>query len=163
MELDVSEEKTNILNAREERFVLGLVKGKSQRVAYKEAYPSASKWKDSTIDSKACRLFKEDKIRARYDELMEELKQEAMYTKGEAINDLIWIKEKAREDILIRGVKQANTNTFLKAVNELCTIEDLYPKGDKDDNENEKAIASVLKEALGELENDEELEDYEIP
>lgn len=57
-----------MLTDRQERFVLGLIKGKSQRDAYKAAF-STAKMKDKTIDEKACRLFADSKIRARYDEL----------------------------------------------------------------------------------------------
>ncbi len=60
-----------MLTIKQERFVLELVKGKSQRDAYKSSY-SAARMKDSTVDEKACRLFSQDKIRARYEELMKE-------------------------------------------------------------------------------------------
>lgn len=52
---------------RQEKFVQNLVKGMSQRKAYRDAY--GSKAKDTTIDSKASRLLKEDKVRARFDAL----------------------------------------------------------------------------------------------
>lgn len=56
------------LTKKQEAFVQGLIKGKSQREAYKAAY-SAEKMSDSTIDSHASRLLKDDKVRARYDKL----------------------------------------------------------------------------------------------
>ncbi len=58
-----------MLTNKQEKFVQGLVKGKSQRAAYKAAY-NAKNMKDATVDRKACELFKQDKIRARYDELI---------------------------------------------------------------------------------------------
>ena len=45
--------------------------GLSQRKAYRKAYPRSEKWKDSTVDAKACHLEKEGKIVARYNELKE--------------------------------------------------------------------------------------------
>ncbi|UKI57807.1 MAG: terminase small subunit [Clostridium sp.] len=60
-----------MLTAKEEKFVAGLIKGLSQRQAYKKAF--AVKWKDSTIDSKASTLFKSDKVQERYKELLQEV------------------------------------------------------------------------------------------
>lgn len=60
--------KKATLTKKQEIFVQELIKGKSQREAYKKAY-DASKMKDTTIDSKASILFKDEKVRARFDEL----------------------------------------------------------------------------------------------
>lgn len=60
-----------MLTAKQERFVQELVKGKSQREAYKAAY-DADGMLDKTIDSKAYLEFKKEHIRARYDELLKE-------------------------------------------------------------------------------------------
>ena len=43
-------------NPRHEKFVQGLIQGMSQRKAYREAFPAASKWKDTTVDVKASKL-----------------------------------------------------------------------------------------------------------
>lgn len=64
------------LTNKQEKFVLELVQGKSQREAYKAAY-STKNMKDKTIDEKASRLFNEGKIRARYDELIDRVRKEA--------------------------------------------------------------------------------------
>lgn len=64
-----------MLTNKQERFVQELVKGKSQREAYKTAY-DASKMKDSTIDARASALFKQSKVRVRYDELMKPAEDE---------------------------------------------------------------------------------------
>lgn len=77
-----------MLTQKQERFVQELVKGKTQREAYKASY-DASKMKDKTVDEKASRLFKQDKIRARYDELI----KEAMPTK-DAVSMRAFIIEK---------------------------------------------------------------------
>lgn len=63
-----------MLRPKQERYVEELVKGKSQRQAFRIAYPNSQKWKDATVDSKASALFKTDKVLARYKELMEEAK-----------------------------------------------------------------------------------------
>lgn len=59
-------------NARHEQFAQELAKGVSQRKAYRAAFPNAAKWKDTTVDAKACNLAKDDKILTRYRELKEE-------------------------------------------------------------------------------------------
>jgi len=56
------------LTAKQEKFVNGLIKGLSQREAYKQAY-NASKMKDNTIDRKAYEVLKKDYVKARFDEL----------------------------------------------------------------------------------------------
>ncbi len=60
-----------MLTAKQEKFIQELVKGKSQREAYRAAY-SAGRMKEKTIDTHASRLFKKGEIRARYNELMAE-------------------------------------------------------------------------------------------
>jgi len=65
------------LTNKQEKFVQELLTGKSQREAYKIAYPKSEKWTDSAIDSRASRLFKTDKVLTRYNELHDRLIQEA--------------------------------------------------------------------------------------
>ena len=135
------------LTVKQEIFVQRLIEGNSQREAYKFAY-NCEKMKNESIDVEASKLFNTPKILQRYQELLEEHKQKALYTREEAVNDLVWIKEKAREDIEYRGLKQANGSHFLKSVNELCLLEDLYPSKEENRKDNEEDIAKVLKEAL---------------
>ena len=121
------------LTQRQEKFVRALIAGKSQRQAYKEAY-NAAKMKDETIDTRACELLKNSKVKARYNELLEEHKNKALYTREEMVNDLIWIKEKAKEDIKNpkKGLKQANGTIFINAIKELGELNELYPSKKQD-------------------------------
>lgn len=57
-----------MLTAKQEKFVQGLIEGKSQREAYKAAY-DAERMKDSTIDDTASKLLKKPEIAHRYKEL----------------------------------------------------------------------------------------------
>ena len=139
------------LTSKQEKVIQALVAGKSQRQAYKEAY-NATKMKDKTIDERASVLFKNDKIKTRYNELLEEHKNKALYTRENAVNDLIWIKEEAKEDILKNGIRQANSTTYVNSIKELSTLNDLYPdKKNKADDTKEKDIAKVLKEAFEDI------------
>ena len=64
------------LTDSQEKFVQELIKGKSQREAYRIAYPNC-KATDKTVDEKASRLLTKDKVRTRYDEIHDRLIQEA--------------------------------------------------------------------------------------
>lgn len=64
------------LTDNQERFVQELIKGKSQREAYRIAYPNC-KAMDKTVDEYACRLMTNSKVLARYKELHDRLIQEA--------------------------------------------------------------------------------------
>ena len=140
------------LTPKQEKFIQGIVSGKlSQREAYKQAY-NATKMKDETIDKKASILFSKGEIRGRYEQLISEYSKEAIYKRLNAEEDLIWIKEEARNSIIKKGLNQGNGTIYINSVKELCALNDLYPdKKAKDDDKQEKDIAKVLKEALGDL------------
>ena len=123
------------LTTKQELFIQGLIKGYSQREAYKMAY-EADNMKNETIDSKASILFKTEKIRARYEELKNELKEKAFYTVEKANDDLNWIKLKAKEDIEAKGIKQANANTYLGAVKQQIELNGITIKEAKKDIDN---------------------------
>ena len=61
-----------MLTEKQEKFVIELLKGKSQREAYKASY-NAANMKDKTIDDKASLLWRKEEIRARYEELRGEM------------------------------------------------------------------------------------------
>jgi len=65
------------LTNKQEKFVEELIKGKSQREAYKLAGYKTDKMADKTIDEAASRLFKNSKVLARYEELRARLVKEA--------------------------------------------------------------------------------------
>ena len=123
------------LTTKQELFIQGLIKGYSQREAYKMAY-EADNMKNESIDVKASNLFKQDKIRLRYEELKNELKEKAFYTVEKANDDLNWIKLKAKEDIEYRGIKQANATTYLGAVKQQIDLNGITIKEAKEDIDN---------------------------
>ena len=123
------------LTVKQEIFVQRLIEGYSQREAYKFAY-DCDNMKDETIDTRASRLLKECKVRARYEELKNELKQKMFYTVEKANEDLEWIKNKAKEDIEYRGIKQANATTYLGAVKQQIDLNGITIKEAKEDIDN---------------------------
>lgn len=68
--------KSTELTKKQEKFVQELIKGKSQREAYREAYPASVNWKDNVVDVKASEL-KTGKVLVRYNELHDRLVKEA--------------------------------------------------------------------------------------
>ena len=96
----------------------------------------ADNMKNESIDVKASNLFKQDKIRLRYEELKNELKEKAFYTVEKANDDLNWIKLKAKEDIEAKGIRQANANTYLGAVKQQIDLNGITIKEAKEDIDN---------------------------
>ena len=68
-----------MLTAKQEKYVQGLVKGLSQRQAYKEAY-DAENMQDNSIDTEAWKLMQNPEISQRYSELMSKLEDETILT-----------------------------------------------------------------------------------
>lgn len=128
-----------MLTAKREKYVRGLVSGLSQRQAYKEAYPNANKWKPETIDNKASKLFKDSEVLARYNELMNEHKEKALWTREEAVNHLKWLIGKTINSIESEEfdngyVRQGTSGALISAIQELNKMEDIYPSEKKDVN-----------------------------
>ncbi len=109
-----------MLTTKQEKFVQELVKGKSQREAYKEAY-NVKTMKDENIDSKASKLFAEDKVRARYEELINQSAEQALWTREQAINDLIMIKDEAIKH-LKREMETDNGNSISFVDNKMAKV-----------------------------------------
>ena len=130
------------LTTKQEIFVQKLIEGYSQRESYRFAY-NCSKMKDSTIDVRACELFNDSKVKVRYEELKQELKERAFYTVEKANQDLEWIKAKAKEDIEYRGLKQANANAYLGATKQQIELNGITIKEAKEDIDNTFKIQLV--------------------
>ena len=138
------------LTTKQELFIQGLIKGYSQREAYKLAY-EADNMKNESIDVKASNLFKQDKIRLRYEELIKEYKENALWNRSKAEEKLLWLLDKSQESIQETGLKQANSNTMLNVIKELNTLTDLYPKKLKEENNLEDKQAESIANAILEL------------
>ena len=111
-----------MLTPKREKFVQNLIAGMSQREAYRGAFPSSVKWKDSTVDSKASELFGNDEILERYRELQQEFADRALYTREEAVTDLRWMQREAKDDITENGINKANAPAFLGATKQLADL-----------------------------------------
>lgn len=118
-----------LLTQKQEKYVRGLVAGLSQREAYKQAY-NAKNMKDTTIDVRASKLLAEYKVNARYRELIEEHKTKSLFTRQEAVNELIWLYKQSKKSIEEQDegyVRQGTSGAMLGALDRLIALELLDP------------------------------------
>ena len=104
------------LTPKQELFVQGIISGLSQRQAYRQAYPSAKKWRDNVVDNKASELLKNGEVLVRYRELLKQFSNMSLWSREQAFNEYEWLKNKARASIENEGIRQANSNAFLSAL-----------------------------------------------
>ena len=104
-----------MLTAKQEKFVRNLIEGMSQREAYKNSY-NAENMADKTIDEKACVLFADEKIRARFRELQDELAKASILTATQRAVILSNIATDNEED----------TNTKIRAIDTLNKMSGEY-------------------------------------
>lgn len=86
-----------MLTIKQEKFVQNILKGMSQRDAYKNSY-DAKNMKDKTIDDKASLLFKKEEIRARYHELLKKVENRSIMN---ATERQIWLSKVINGDIKV--------------------------------------------------------------
>ncbi|HDJ6110812.1 TPA: terminase [Staphylococcus aureus] len=104
------------LTPKQEKFVLGLIEGKSQRKAYIDAGYSTKGKSDNYIDSRAFELSKNSVILDRYEELRQEAAEQSKWTRQKAFEEYEWLKNVAKNDIEIEGVKKATADAFLASL-----------------------------------------------
>ena len=104
------------LTPKQELFVQGIISGLSQRQAYRQAFSTSKKWKDSTVDVKASELLQNGKVLVRYRELLKQFSNMSLWSREQAFNEYEWLKNKARASIEQDGIRHANSNAFLSAL-----------------------------------------------
>lgn len=121
-----------MLTAKQEKFVQNLIKGMSQREAYKKAYNA--KYKDEAIDAKASALFNLDKVQIRYQELIKKSEDKAIMS---AIERKKWLTKVINGDIkeeskyyddheVVVYEKDADISTKIKALDTLNKMDGEY-------------------------------------
>ncbi|WP_052998881.1 terminase small subunit [Staphylococcus aureus] len=104
------------LTPKQEKFVLGLIEGKSQRKAYIDAGYSTKGKSDNYIDSRAFELSKNSAVLDRYEELRQEAAEQSKWTRQKAFEEYEWLKNVAKNDIEVEGVKKATADAFLASL-----------------------------------------------
>ena len=84
--------KAKKLTISAQKFIRALLNGKSQRDAYYIGYPHSKKWKTSSVDCEASKLFNRPDIQHRYQELLHDLQSKeqsrTQWTREESIKTL---------------------------------------------------------------------------
>ncbi len=104
------------LTPKQEKFVLGLIEGKSQRKAYIDAGYSIKNKTEDYIDKSASTLLKNSKVLGRYEELRQEVAKQSKWTRQKAFDEYEWLKNMAKNDIEIEGVKKATADAFIASL-----------------------------------------------
>ncbi|HFI0682444.1 TPA: terminase [Streptococcus suis] len=108
------------LTKQEQDFVAFLVAGQTQREAYRNAFKQSVRWKDKTVDNRASELFNIREVQGRYNELLRDAKKKsskmAIWSREQAFSEYEWLKDKSKADIEREGIRQANSNAFLSAI-----------------------------------------------
>lgn len=145
-----------MLTAKQEKFVQGLVSGLSQRQAYREAGYSTDGQSDTTIDANASRLFNNNKVLTRYNELMEEHKEKALFTREDAISELKWLLKQSKisiEEVDNGYVRQGTSGALLGALDRLIALELLDPI-------KQAQYDKIMKDIEGNQEQDDKIADF---
>lgn len=101
------------LTPKQEKFVLGLIEGKSQRKAYIDAGYSTKNKTDNYIDKEASNLYKNRKINVRYEELLNEVAEQSKWTRQKAFEEYEWLKNIAKSEMEIEGLNKPRADAFL--------------------------------------------------
>lgn len=123
----------NMLTGKQEKFIRNLIQGMSQREAYKNSYDTEN-MTDKSIDEVACRLFNDDKIKSRYNELIERAANASVMTAQERLEYLtaiIYGIEQEQVQGIVEGVKveferPADLNTRMKAIDIMNKMQGEY-------------------------------------
>lgn len=119
------------LNVKQEKFIQNIVKGMSQRQAYKDAYNA--KYSEKSIDEKASTLFNSEKVQERYKELLKQLEDKSIMS---AKDRMKWLTDVINGNVkdTVYNLDGANTsiekiadiNTKIKALDTLNKMSGEY-------------------------------------
>lgn len=160
------------LTPKQELFVQGIISGLSQRQAYRQAY-KAEKMSDAVVDNKASAIFNKGEVRVRYRELLKQFSNMSLWSREQAFNEYEWLKNKARASIENEGIRQANSNAFLSALDGMNNMawKDLELTDDKirqeiellkikiESNQGSKSDTTLMEALLNAVKGGDEVED----
>jgi len=91
------------LTKPQETFIQELLKGNTQRQAYLKAYPSKKKWKENSVDSAASTLLRNEKVKQRYEELLNKMREKeqanTQWTREQSIETLRYVIDINKKDL----------------------------------------------------------------
>lgn len=104
------------LTDKQEKFVLGLIEGKSQRKAYVDAGYSIKGLSEVQLDSKASVLAKLGKVSDRFEQLRQEVAEKSKWTRQKAFEEYEWLKNVAKNEIGESGIKKPTADAFIQSL-----------------------------------------------
>ncbi|TDM12705.1 terminase [Macrococcus bovicus] len=104
------------LTDKQEKFVLGLIEGKSQRKAYIDAGYSTNGKSEKFIDQAASRLYKNSKVYTRYEQLKSEVAEQSKWTRLKAFEEYEWLKNIAKNEIEKQGIRKPTADAFISSL-----------------------------------------------
>lgn len=112
------------LTQNQEQYCQARARGLSQRQSYRDAYPKSVRWKDSAVDSQACRLEALPKVSARLAALNEDGAKAAKITRGKLLSRLDGLADAAWDRIASdreegRRIDQTASTALVTATREL--------------------------------------------
>lgn len=148
------------LTPKQEKFVLGLIEGKSQRKAYIDAGYSTKGKSESYIDMQASTVAKNNKVLIRYEELRQEVAEQSKWTRQKAFEEYEWLKntaKKATADAFLASLDGMNRMTLgnevltnKKIETEIKMLEKKIDQMDKSENNSQEAeVAKALIKLAG--------------
>lgn len=113
-----------MLTEGQERYCQARARGLNQRRAYREAYPKAGSWKDSSVDSQASRLEKTPKVAARLAELDAKVTERFATSRAKLLNRLDGLAETASEHLTYTSegetrIHRGNADVLIRTTREL--------------------------------------------
>lgn len=98
-----SSKNKEVISPQEETFIQQLLKGETQRKSFCKAFPNRANWKPSAIDSAASKLFKDDRIFKRYNELLNAFREQETektgWTREQSIETLRYVIDRNVQDL----------------------------------------------------------------
>lgn len=115
------------LTPEETFFALNFVKGMTRVDAYRATFPDkAKRWKHQALMTKASEMYNRPHVLAYVKYLQKQIEQRTMdqiiLNKAELTKKLAWLVDTSQEDIIQRGMRQANSTTMLNSIRELVEI-----------------------------------------
>ena len=117
------------LTEREEKFVEGLILGRSQRVSYRNAF-NCRNFSEKTVDEKASRLFSTGKVQARLKQLrnriISEAEKDTIMQGKEILQELTKTARSSLGDVLEVQVNNGMVDISLKKDFDMQNVKEMY-------------------------------------
>ena len=126
------------LTDRIEIFCNEFIKTNNQRKSYRAAYPSAERWSDEAVDSKASAFAKTDKVLIRLAEIRAEIENDNKIDRNEIIEQL---KSIGFADISHEAIKPSDKIKALELMVKMLGMD--KPEGDDSLNRLDKVLGRI--------------------